>query len=271
MSTETDSLSHIAEPARFAKAAADLLFPSRCLACSVRPVEAFRAGGVCASCWAALPALTAPRCAACDDPLPAVGADACGRCGLDPPPFARLRGAAPYRGSARALLIAFKFRGADFLAAHLARHMIRTIAGEHDFVEVVPVPATPFSRLRRDHPADQLARAVADLLPAPFAPGRLRKIRATERQSGLPARRRAPNVRGAFVARPGAPDRVLLVDDVATSGATARECAKALARAGAREVDVWCSARASRDDEIEGIRRAAESTKELLGLIESKD
>lgn len=258
MSTETDSLSHSAEPARFARAAADLLFPSRCLACSVQRVEALRAGGVCASCWAALPALPGPRCAVCDDPLPATGADVCGRCGLDPPPFARLRGAAPYRGCARALLIAFKFRGADFLAAHLARLMIRTIAGARDFGEVVPVPATPLSRLRRDHPADRLAHAVAGLLAAPFAPGRLRKIRGTQRQSGLPARRRAANVRGAFVARPGAPDRVLLVDDVATSGATARECAKALTRAGAREVDVWCFARASRDDEIEGIREISE-------------
>ena len=55
---------------------------------------------------------------------------------------------------------------------------------------------------------------------------------------------------GAFAARPGAPARVLLVDDVATSGATARECSRALLQAGAREVDVWCFARGSRDDEV---------------------
>ena len=77
---------------------------------------------------------------------------------------------------------------------------------------------------------------------------RLRKVRETERQSGLPLARRRQNVRGAFRAN-GRPARtVLLVDDVATSGQTARECSAALIAGGAEQVDVWCFARASRDD-----------------------
>jgi competence protein ComFC len=148
------------------------------------------------------------------------------------------------------MLIAFKFRGAHFLAPHLARLMAGSILEPRGYGEVVPVPATAFSRLRRDHPAELLAHAVARRLAAPFAARRLFKVRATRRQSGLPARHRAGNVAGAFAARPGAPARVLLVDDVATSGATVRECAQALLQAGAREVDVLCFARASRDDEV---------------------
>ena len=189
----------------------------------------------------------------CDEPLPEGGetptpAARCGRCLLSPPPFRSLRAAAPYRGPARAILIAFKFGGADILAPHLARILIERLPAPADAEEVTAVPATARARRRADHAAELLAAALAECLSLPFVPGRLEKIRATERQSGLPLARRAGNVRGAFRARPGAPRHVLLVDDVATSGATARECARLLVRAGARTVDVWCFARASRDD-----------------------
>ena len=116
--------------------------------------------------------------------------------------------------------------------------------------EATAVPATVRARARGDHAADLLGAAVASLLGVPFDAGRLVKIRSNERQSGLPLARRAENVRGAFRARAGAPRRVLLVDDVATSGATARECARLLLGAGAEDVLVWCFARASRDDMI---------------------
>jgi predicted amidophosphoribosyltransferase len=89
---------------------------------------------------------------------------------------------------------------------------------------------------------------VAARLGLPFARRRLEKRKATARQSGLPLARREANVRGAFRARPGAPPGVLLVDDVATSGATARECARRLLSAGAKRVDVWCFARAARSE-----------------------
>ena len=94
------------------------------------------------------------------------------------------------------------------------------------------------------------ARALAGRMRVVFAPRRLEKIRETRRQSGLSLNARAGNVRGASRARGKPAPRVLLVDDVATSGATARECAGTLIAAGARAVDVWCLARASRDDLI---------------------
>ncbi len=257
MSTEAEPDSRTAKNGELLRAAASLLFPSLCLACGVSPVDEIRTGGVCENCWEALPD-PEPGCLRCDDPLPALDAEVCGRCIIDPPPFRRLRSAAPYRVSARDVLIAFKFRGAGFLAPHLARRMW-VLHGEERFDEVVPVPATAFSRLRRDHPAELLAHSVAASVGAPFSPRRLAKVRATRRQSGLPARLRAGNVRGAFVARGPVPPRILLVDDVATSGATARECARALLAAGARDVDVWCFARATREDDIVPLpwRRAA--------------
>jgi predicted amidophosphoribosyltransferase len=112
---------------------------------------------------------------------------------------------------------------------------------------VVAVPATRRSRRRADHAAELLAREIALRLSLPFAAGRMAKVRETERQSGLPLSRRERNVRGAFRAS-SARGAVLLVDDVVTSGATARECARRLRSAGAESVEVWCFARASRRD-----------------------
>ncbi|MGE5414184.1 MAG: ComF family protein [Syntrophomonadaceae bacterium] len=118
-----------------------------------------------------------------------------------------------------------------------------------DADEIAAVPATARRRRERGyHPASLVAAALARRLGLPFSEGRLRKVRETERQSRVPAARRASNVRRAFAVEGAPPPRVLLVDDVATSGATARECALRLRAAGAEAVAVWCFARASRAD-----------------------
>ncbi len=108
---------------------------------------------------------------------------------------------------------------------------------------IVPVPAT--RRERRDRgffPAGILAAEVARRKSRRVRTGLLEKVRETARQAGLPLSARADNVRGAFRAR-GDASRVLLVDDVATSGATLSACAKALKRRGAVRVDAIAFAR----------------------------
>ncbi len=232
-----------------ARAAARFLLPSDCLACRERPVDRFFEGGVCGACWRRLPERDAARCAVCDEALPGLSGDeACGRCLFDPPEFATLRAAAPYRGSAREILLAFKFRGADYLGARLAEVMVSRLKAP-GAAEIACVPATSRSRrIRGYHPAEVLAGELSRRLRIPFARRRLVKRRETEVQSRLPLSQRAPNVRLAFRAAGRPAENVLLVDDVATSGATARECARRLAGAGARRVDVWCFARASRAD-----------------------
>jgi predicted amidophosphoribosyltransferase len=232
-----------------ARSAARFFLPSVCLSCRRREVEEFFRGGVCAACWEALPRPDAGRCSLCDELLPgAPEAAHCGRCLLDPPAFERLRAAAPYRGPARQILLAFKFEGADYLGARMAEAMARRLPAP-DCLEVIAVPATPRARRARGyHPASVLAAALAPRLGLPLVADRLAKLRDTEIQSRVPAARRAANVRRAFGVRGTPAERVLLVDDVATSGATARECAGALARAGARSITVWCFARASRAD-----------------------
>lgn len=237
-----------------ARAAARFLLPSDCLACGGPAQERLCAGGVCAACWESLPGRPGERCARCDETLPggsvkgAAEPLTCGRCLLDPPPFESLRAAAPYAGSARDILLAFKFRGADYLGAHLADVMTRQLTPP-EALEIVCVPATGRARRARGyHAAETLAAALSRRLGIPFARRRLVKLRETEVQSRLPFSRRRANVHLAFRAAGCPADSVLLVDDVATSGATARACARQLAAAGARRIVVWCFARASRGD-----------------------
>jgi ComF family protein len=233
-----------------ARAAARFVLPTDCLACRLRRVDRFLEGGVCEACWGALPPLAPARCPRCDETLEGAAGPAtlCGRCLLDPPPFETMRAAAPYVGSAREILRAFKFGGADYLAARLSGIMRERLAAS-DADEIVAVPATRRSRRARGyHPAEALAEAVSAALGIAFARRRLVKRRETEVQSRLPLARRPANVRGAFRVAGRPASRVLLIDDVATSGATARECARRLVDAGARSVTVWCFARASRAD-----------------------
>lgn len=238
---------------RIGRATADFLLPSVCVSCeAAESIELFR-GGVCRVCWDSLPRACGPFCASCDVPLPGADAEVCGRCRIDPPPFRSLRAAAPYRGSARSILIAFKFRGADYLAPRLAAMTVERLVAERRAdcgAEVVTaVPSTRRGRRRRGyHPAELLGEAVAARLKVRFDPRVLRKVRETPRQSGLPLAKRRRNVLGAFRAAGPVSSRVLLVDDVATSGWTARGCAAELVSAGAATVDVWAFARASRDD-----------------------
>jgi predicted amidophosphoribosyltransferase len=232
-----------------ARAAARFVLPSVCLACRSNATDRFWRGGVCEACWARVPEPAPRRCRTCDEAIPAapLGA-ACGRCLLEPPAFEQLRAAAPYSGPARPILLAFKFQGADYLGARLAELMILRL-GTAAAAEVACVPSTARAlRERGYHPASVLAAAVAKRLSLPCAPGRLRKVRETERQSRVAASARAANVRRAFAVHGAPAGPVLLVDDVATSGATARECAARLIAAGAPSVTVWCFARASRAD-----------------------
>jgi predicted amidophosphoribosyltransferase len=220
--------------------AVDFFLPPGCLACHSGRSAAFE-GGICRDCWASLPAPALTRCAGCDLPLgsPAfegIEEPRCGRCLTIPPPFDALRSVAPYAGIAREIVKAFKYEGADFLAPHLARRMLRACDSLPEVDAVVAVPAT--RRERRAHgffPAGELAREFSRLSGKPLLRKTIRKIRETARQARLPLGSRGQNVRGAFRAT-NAPGSILLVDDVATSGATLAACARELKKHGARRV-----------------------------------
>jgi predicted amidophosphoribosyltransferase len=233
---------------RFPDRLGRFLFPPACLACD-EGRALFRAGGVCPACWDALPPAAGTRCAICDLPIAAPGAAAlprpvCGRCLAEPPSYDTLRCPVVYADAARSVLKAYKYGGADYLAPRLAERMAEVLPGHAPDALFVPVPATARERRERGFfPAGNLASELARRSGGSFSRRLLVKTRETERQASLPLARRADNVRGAFRCR-SAPSSVVLVDDVATSGATLSSCARALKGRGAQRVDAVAFARA---------------------------
>lgn len=233
----------------------DALLPPECLACRAEVEEQ---GTLCADCFRGLSFIGAPLCARCGVPFAHDGqaergpGDAllCPRCATRPPRFAVARAALRYDEAARRLVLPLKHADRPELAAPLARQMARVGAALLDHAEIiVPVPAH-WRRLlaRRYDQAALLARAVARVGGIPCLADALRRARATPPLGDRSAADRAAAVAGAFQLRKGALGRiagrrVLLVDDVMTSGATAEACAGALLDAGAAEVSVLAAAR----------------------------
>lgn len=168
----------------------------------------------------------------------------------DPPPFERARAAVAYSGVARQMVQSLKYRDRTDLAPWMARWMLR--AGAElvcDAQVIVPVPLHWRRFLRRQfNQSAELGRAIAHLTGLPLAPSAVRRVKLTRQQVGLERAQREENVRGAFrVPAEGeievAGRRVLLVDDVYTTGATVRSVTKALRKGGAAAVDVLTFAR----------------------------
>jgi predicted amidophosphoribosyltransferase len=216
----------------------DLILPRRCVVCSV--VGAL----VCAACCRALPRLGEPFCARCGAPT-AWPVSRCAECAGRRLAFRSARGALAYDGPVRTLVGAWKERGLRTLAAFAADRVAEAVPPPHAAV-LTWVPADRDRRLERGHhPAERLARELARRWDAP-ADRLLDRPGRSARQTGLTTAQRRRNVAGAFVAVGRAPPRVVLLDDVYTTGATVSAAARALRRAGARDVDVVTVARALR-------------------------
>jgi len=228
----------------------DALLPPRCLACEG---EVAAHGTLCAACFAGLSPITAPFCACCGVPFAHGGQAAgelCPRCRQRVPAFRSARAALRYDAGAKRLILPFKHADRTELAWPLARQMARAGAALLDRAELIaPVPAH-WRRLlgRRYDQAALLARALGRLSGRPVLPDLLRRTRRTPPLADKGAAERAVTVEGAFALssrgrRSVAGRRVLLVDDVMTSGATADACARTLVEAGAAAVEVLAAAR----------------------------
>ncbi len=227
----------------------DLIYPPGCLACD-EPVAT--AGALCPACFAALRPITAPLCPRLGIPFAAsLGPDALSAEAIaDPPPFDRSRSAVVYGAVARRVVSRLKYGDRPELAPFCARLM--ALAGREVLTApavLVPVPLHYWRHLgRRYNQSTELAMALSRLTGLAVDTRLVRRARATRRQVGLTAQARARNVAGAFAVDPvaatrHAQGRVVLVDDVITTGATMGALTRALQRAGVAHVDVVSFAR----------------------------
>lgn len=235
--------------ARLAALLLDQLYPPACLACE-RPLAT--ADTLCPDCFCALRPITAPLCPVLGLPFEvSLGPDALSAAAIaDPPVFGRARSAVTYNEMARVLVARLKYGDRPELARFCARLMRQ--AGHElwgDDAVLVPVPlhrARQFSR--RYNQSTELARALGRLTGLPVDPGLVTRPRPTRHQVGLSGEARRRNVAGAFRAHPDllvrlAGRRVILVDDVITTGATVTAVTRALKSGGAARVDVVSFAR----------------------------
>ena len=219
---------------QWAWAGLDWLFPPRCGGCGVRGAR------WCADCQSKTRTIPPPVCQKCGQPLGPSQQDLCPRCLSSPPRYTALRTWAEYGGPLRNAIHRLKYQGDVAMGEVLARPMIdlfRDLNWAVDFV--APVPAGIARRAERGYnQANLLAWPLALSYGIDYRPQALQKVRETRSQVGLTAAERRKNVADAFQAssRLSLSKRVLVIDDVTTSGATIEACAAALLEAGARQV-----------------------------------
>ena len=231
-----------------ARLALDIALPTLCVACR----EPVAGDGVCATCWARLSFIAPPFCPRLG--IPFVYDPGPGMLSMeaiaDPPAYERARAAVRYDDVARTLVHALKYQDRTDLAPAMGRWMTR--AGHELLAEadlLVPVPLH-WKRgwSRRYNQSGALARVIERRTGVKTSSEALRRVRPTQQQIGLSRKERASNVQGAFKVAADRQSlihgrRVVLIDDVLTSGATVDACARALLRAKAASVDVLVFAR----------------------------
>jgi ComF family protein len=228
----------------------DILYPRQCIGCGVSSPETFRY--ICWDCWSACSRVEAPFCVLCGDPVAgAVDHDfTCYSCSAEPPAFDQARSAVRYDGAVGEALRQLKYGHGIWLVPDLADLLhtcIRAEYPEQTFDVVVPVPLHHVRRRERGfNQSAVLAQELGRRIGCPSALGMLHRSLPTISQTNLTAKERLSNVSGAFQHKKGkrlAGRRVLLVDDVMTTGATVNTCAKALKKGGAVSVHVITAAR----------------------------
>jgi ComF family protein len=241
----------IAGSLRFAfNAVTDFLLPPVCIGCRT-PID--RHGQLCGACWSRIDFITPPICDRLGIPLPYDTGDVMLSAGAiaDPPAYDRARAAACYSTTMRELVQSFKYRDRQEGLPLFGRWLVQAgadLLADADLLVPVPLHRSKLWS-RRFNQSALLVAEVARISGVPADPTMLKRVKKTKSQVGLTADQRRRNVSGAFDVEPKRKERlknarIVIVDDVITTGATIEACARVLRRAGAGRVDALVLARA---------------------------
>jgi ComF family protein len=235
---------------RIGRGLVDIVLPPRCLSCGEIVEEP---NALCGRCWGGITFFAPPWCAGCGLPFPhPMGEDAvCADCARERRSWDRARAALRYDKSSRQLILGLKHADNTHVVGAFGRWMLRAgveVLGDAELLVPVPLHWTRLFQ-RRYNQAAMLANAIRAAGGPPVAADCLARRRRTPSQGHLGPLARERNVRGAFIVRRRsevAGRRLVVIDDVLTTGATVDECARVLKRAGASSVGVLTLARALR-------------------------
>jgi ComF family protein len=208
------------------------------------PSDSFRTSPVCSACWTGIKPYGGPSCRVCSRPLVSGLASSCGECIAETPHFKAAVCFGLYEGAVREAIHILKFSGVRRLSSPLAGLLLDKGLPPADFIVPVPLSAKGL-RKRGFNQSALIGKHISKYKGIPLLTGALVKTKETLPQVGLLKKERKANVRGAFAARGNLKGKkIILLDDVMTTGATVNECSKMLMKAGAEDVLVLTVARA---------------------------
>ena len=213
----------------------NLLFPARCPVCE-NPSDDHRTSPVCRRCWSEIAPFRGRTCGICAHTVTAQYVTVCADCIKRPPRYTRATVYGSFDGALKAAIRAFKFTPAKRLLGPLSKFLVSIEIPPADIVTAVPLTRSRIKE-RGFNQSLLLARELARHTGIGFDPDLIEKIKHTEHQTRLRRSQRLIAPKGVFrCTRRIDGMRVIIVDDVITTGATVNECARALCKAGAAEV-----------------------------------
>jgi ComF family protein len=227
-----------------AKHLLDIIYPPHCISCGDIVSEN---GNICPDCWGDINFITDPQCEICGFPFDfeVMAGSICAGCAKKPPSFSRARAVFLYDDASSSMVTSFKYSDRVENRAAYARWMARVgrdIITEVDFI--IPVPLHFFKLLTRKYnQAALLSHEIARIADKEVLARAIIRKKYTKTQAAFSHKGRFKNIGGAFKINPKYQQilygkKILLVDDVVTTGATADECAKVLRKAGVERVEL---------------------------------
>jgi ComF family protein len=220
----------------------NLIFPSQCPVCHAVS-DSHRHNPLCHSCWTSIERYEGPGCSICGLPTPSPYTGICAECLRSAPSFSKILYYGVYEGSLKESVHLLKFGGIKRLSKPLSDLLLNLPISPCDGIVPVPLHSKKLKE-REFNQTALLGRHLSKALKTPLLLNSLKKIRPTKLQTEVSGKDRHSNLKKAYAVTGNVSGkRLLLVDDVITTGATVRECAATLKRAGASNVEVIALAR----------------------------